>query len=88
MLSKTRISKSFLPPNLRLLGLTTEEKLVYKSIEAAGNKGIWVKNIRNKINILAKSLDQCIKTLIDKNLIKQCHSVEVLFLFYFIASCS
>ena len=53
-----------------------EEKLVYKIIEEAGNKGTWIKDIRIKSNLVQTQLTKVLKTLESKKLIKVVKSVN------------
>lgn len=60
-----------------LKGVDNEEKLVFKIIEEAGNKGIWIRNIRFKSNLNTTQLNKVLKSLETKKLIKAVKSVSV-----------
>lgn len=53
-----------------------EEKLVYKIIEEAGNKGTWIKDIRIKSNLVQTQLTKVLKILESKKHIKVVKSVN------------
>lgn len=52
-----------------------EEKVVYKIIEEAGNKGIWMRDIRFKSNLMPTQLNKILKQLETKKIIKAVKSV-------------
>lgn len=54
-----------------------EEKVVYRIIEESGNKGIWIRDIRNKANLAALALNKVIKNLESKKMIKSVKTVTV-----------
>ncbi|CAH1108672.1 unnamed protein product [Psylliodes chrysocephalus] len=56
-------------------GADAEEKLVYKIIEEAGNKGIWIRDIRFGSNLNMTQLNKVLKSLETKKLIKCVKSV-------------
>ncbi|XP_068084229.1 DNA-directed RNA polymerase III subunit RPC6 isoform X2 [Anabrus simplex] len=56
-------------------GADNEEKIVYRIIEEAGNMGIWIRDIRNKSNLIPTQLNKIIKVLENKKLIKAVKSV-------------
>lgn len=58
-------------------GADNEEKVVYSIIEVAGNKGIWVRDIRFQSNLLPTQLNKILKALENKKLIKAVKSVSV-----------
>lgn len=58
-------------------GADTEEKVVYKIIEEAGNKGIWIRDIRCKSNMNMTQLNKVLKSLETKKIIKAVKSVSV-----------
>ncbi|TGZ38554.1 DNA-directed RNA polymerase III subunit RPC6 [Temnothorax curvispinosus] len=47
-----------------------EEKIVYRIIEEAGNKGIWTRDIRFKSNLMHTQLQKILKSLETKKFIK------------------
>ncbi|KAJ8963180.1 hypothetical protein NQ318_018645, partial [Aromia moschata] len=53
-----------------------EEKVVYKIIEEAGNKGIWIRDIRFKSNLNMTQLNKVLKSLETKKIIKAVKSVS------------
>lgn len=52
-----------------------EEKMVFKIIEEAGNKGIWMREIRFRSNINATQLNKILKSLENKKYVKAVKSV-------------
>jgi len=52
-----------------------QEKVVYQIIAAAGNKGIWVRDIRFKSNLLLAQVNKILKNLEGKKLVKSVKSV-------------
>lgn len=56
-------------------GADNEEKIVYRIIEEAGNKGIWTRDIRFKSNLMHTQLKKILKSLETKKLIKVVKSV-------------
>lgn len=56
-------------------GADNEEKIVYTIIEEAGNKGIWMKEIRFKSNLAQTLLNKILKSLETKKFIKAVKSV-------------
>lgn len=63
--SKTKVAK----------GADNEEKIVYSIIEEAGNKGIWIRDIRFKSNLMPIQLNKILKSLETKKFIKAVKSV-------------
>ena len=63
---------------VKVKGGEMDEKLVYKLIEEAGNKGIWARDIRFKSNISLTQLNKILKALEGKKLVKAVTSVSVL----------
>lgn len=57
-------------------GSDREEKVVYKIVEEAGNKGIWIRDIRMKSGLVLTSLNKILKSLESKKLIKAVKSVS------------
>lgn len=57
-------------------GSDSEEKLVYKLIEEAGNKGIWIRDIRFRSNLNSTQLNKVLKNLENKKFIKAVKSVS------------
>ncbi|XP_078671611.1 DNA-directed RNA polymerase III subunit RPC6-like [Branchiostoma floridae x Branchiostoma belcheri] len=56
-------------------GADNQEKLVYQIITDAGNKGIWIRDIRYKCNIMITQLNKILRNLESKKLIKSVKSV-------------
>ncbi|XP_066143949.1 DNA-directed RNA polymerase III subunit RPC6 isoform X1 [Euwallacea fornicatus] len=56
-------------------GSDIEAKLVYKIIEEAGNKGIWIRDIRFKSNLNMTQLNKILKNFETKSIIKAVKSV-------------
>jgi len=52
-----------------------QEKVVYQIIAASGNKGIWVRDIRFKSNLLLAQVNKILKNLEGKKLVKSVKSV-------------
>ena len=61
----------------KVKGVDNQERLVYQIIEEAGNKGIWIRDIRLRSNLLLTQLNKILKTLESRNLIKAVKSVGV-----------
>ncbi|CAL1298514.1 unnamed protein product [Larinioides sclopetarius] len=56
-------------------GADAEEKLIYQLIEKAGNKGIWIRDLRYASNIPQTQVNKILKSLESKKLIKSVTSV-------------
>ncbi|KAL3142603.1 hypothetical protein ABBQ38_002920 [Trebouxia sp. C0009 RCD-2024] len=54
----------------RLKGLVAEELLVYQCIEAAGNTGLWTKDMKHKTNLQQTQVTKILKQLESRNLVK------------------
>lgn len=59
----------------KLKGADNEERVVYGIIEEAGNKGIWMRDIRYKSNLMPTMLGKILKQLEGKKMIKAVKSV-------------
>lgn len=57
-------------------GADNEEKIIYSIIEEGGNKGIWIRDIRVKSNLIMTQLNKILKNLENKKLIKAVKSVN------------
>ncbi|KAK9869329.1 hypothetical protein WA026_003083 [Henosepilachna vigintioctopunctata] len=57
-------------------GSDSEEKIVFRIIEEAGNKGIWIRDIRFKSNLNMTQLNKVLKSLETKKYIKAVKSVS------------
>lgn len=57
--------------------IDNEEKVIYQIIEEGGNKGIWIRDIRTKSNLIMTQLNKILKNLENKKLIKAVKSVNV-----------
>ncbi|XKL69448.1 hypothetical protein PGB90_007217 [Kerria lacca] len=62
------------PEDLR--SADNEEKLVYRIIKEAGNKGVWIRDIRKECNLLRKQLEKTLRSLENKKLIKSIKTVS------------
>lgn len=60
-----------------LKGADTEEKIVFGIIRDAGNKGIWMRDIRNESKLQPTVLNKILKSLENKKIIKAVKSVSV-----------
>ena len=60
-----------------LKGGENEEKIVYQLIAEAGNKGIWIRDIRLKSNLALTHVNKVLKALEGRKLIKAVKSVSV-----------
>ncbi|GAB6019857.1 DNA-directed RNA polymerase III subunit RPC6 [Chamberlinius hualienensis] len=58
-------------------GSDNEEKIVYLIIKNAGNKGIWIREIRNKSNLVETHITKILKNLESRKLIKSVKSVSL-----------
>lgn len=58
-------------------GADNEEKVVYNLIEEAGNKGIWIRDIRVRSNLANTQLTKVLKSLESKKVIKAVKCVNV-----------
>lgn len=56
--------------------LTGEENLVLSHIKIAATEGIWTKHLKAKTNLHQTVIDRCLKTLVQKRLIKRVPSVQ------------
>ncbi|RXW25206.1 hypothetical protein EST38_g678 [Candolleomyces aberdarensis] len=56
--------------------LSGEENLVLSHIKHSANEGIWTKHLKAKTNLHQTVIDRCLKTLIQKRLIKRVPSVQ------------
>ncbi|XP_033127297.1 DNA-directed RNA polymerase III subunit RPC6-like [Anneissia japonica] len=59
----------------KIKGADNQEKLVYQIIEESGNKGIWIRDIRYRSNILQTQVNKILKSLETRKLIKAVKSV-------------
>lgn len=57
-------------------GADNEERIVYSIIEEADNKGIWIRDIRVKSNLIMTQLNKILKNLESRKLIKAVKSVN------------
>ncbi|KZT22961.1 hypothetical protein NEOLEDRAFT_1137326 [Neolentinus lepideus HHB14362 ss-1] len=56
--------------------MSGEEAMVLSHIQAAGNEGIWTKHIKAKTELHQTVLDRCLKSLVQKKIIKPEKSVK------------
>lgn len=54
----------------RLRGLTADFLLVYQCIEAAGNTGVWTKDMKHKTNLQQPQITKILKELENRTLVK------------------
>jgi len=52
------------------------ERIIYRYIKAAGNKGIWIKDLKAKSQIHSKNVQDAIKSLEKRQVIKSVKSVK------------
>lgn len=57
-------------------GSGDEEKVVYSIVQAAGNKGIWLRDIRSRSSLSTNELNKVIKSMESKKIIKAVKSVS------------
>lgn len=57
--------------------IDNEERVIYNIVEEGGNKGIWIRDIRVKSNLVMTQLNKVLKQLENKKLIKAVKSVNV-----------
>ncbi|KAL5513037.1 RPC34 [Sanghuangporus vaninii] len=56
--------------------LAQEELLVLNHIQASGNEGIWTKHLKTKTELHQTVIDRCLKSLVNKKLIKRIENVK------------
>ncbi|CAO1421534.1 unnamed protein product [Diamesa tonsa] len=56
--------------------IDNDEKVIYGIIEEGGNKGIWIRDIRIKSNLIMTQLNKILKNLENRKLIKAVKSVN------------
>ncbi|XP_058067063.1 probable DNA-directed RNA polymerase III subunit RPC6 [Anopheles bellator] len=56
--------------------IDNEERVIYNIVEEGGNKGIWIRDIRVKSNLVMTQLTKVLKQLENKKLIKAVKSVN------------
>jgi DNA-directed RNA polymerase III subunit RPC6 len=64
------------PSKKPAIDMDKDERIIYNIIEASGNTGIWVKDIRTKSNLLMTPLTKMLKNLENRKLIKAVKSVN------------
>jgi len=57
-------------------GLSGEESMVLGHIQAAANQGIWTKHLKAKTELHQTVIDRCLKSLVQKQLIKSVKGVK------------
>ncbi|KAI9823273.1 MAG: 34-kDa subunit of RNA polymerase III (C) [Phylliscum demangeonii] len=60
----------------RFNSLTAEEGMIFSTIEAAGEEGIWSKSVRIRTNIHQSIVDKSLKNLQSKGLVRQIKNVK------------
>ena len=83
MIYKVRSEESKDAPEC-LKGADTEEKIVYGLIQDAGNKGIWMRDIRFESKLQPTVLNKILKSLENKKIIKAVKSVAVSQYYYLV----
>ncbi|OSX58243.1 hypothetical protein POSPLADRAFT_1185100 [Postia placenta MAD-698-R-SB12] len=56
--------------------MSGEENMVLSHIQASGNEGIWTKHLKAKTELHQTVIDRCLKSLVQKQLIKAVKSVK------------
>jgi len=60
----------------KLISLTQQERIVYAAIEKENNKGIWIKDLRKRTNIMGQGvLEKILKSLVTRKYIKAEESI-------------
>lgn len=59
----------------RFKGLSAEEVLVYQAVEAAGDVGVWTKDLRARTNLQQPAVARMLKALESRGLVKAVRSV-------------
>lgn len=62
---------------VKYANMDTNEMIIYGHIKNAGNKGIWIKDLKQKSNIHTKNVQDAIKSLEKNKYIKSVKSVKV-----------
>ncbi|EJF61847.1 hypothetical protein DICSQDRAFT_105558 [Dichomitus squalens LYAD-421 SS1] len=57
--------------------MSGEEGMILSYIQASGNEGIWTKHLKAKTELHQTVIDRCLKSLVQKQLIKAVKSVQV-----------
>ncbi|KAI3438602.1 hypothetical protein D9Q98_001025 [Chlorella vulgaris] len=60
----------------RFKGLTAEDMLVYQCIQAAGNMGIWTRDMKQRTNLQQPKINKILKALEERSLVKSIKSVQ------------
>ncbi|PSC67959.1 DNA-directed RNA polymerase III subunit RPC6 [Micractinium conductrix] len=60
----------------RFKGLTAEDMLVYQCIQAAGNIGIWTRDMKQRTNLQQPKVTKILKALEERLLVKSVKSVQ------------
>jgi DNA-directed RNA polymerase III subunit RPC6 len=61
---------------VRTSGMDTNERIIYSYIKAAGNKGIWIKDIKSRSQMHTQIVNATVKSLEKKNIIKSVKPVK------------
>lgn len=59
--------------------MNDEQRIVYNTIRAAGNEGIWTKDLKKKTNLHISVMNRALKMLEQKQEIKAIKHVKVIF---------
>lgn len=70
-----KVKVDFAPDGMRTAD--NEEKIIFRIIADAGNKGIWIRDIRSRSNLLPKQLDKVLRSLENGKVIKSVKTVNV-----------
>jgi DNA-directed RNA polymerase III subunit RPC6 len=57
--------------------ISGNERILYAIIKAAGNKGIWIKDIKARSNLHSQVVTTCIKNMEKRLIIKAIKSIKV-----------
>lgn len=60
---------------VKFKGLTSEDMLVYQSIEAAANQGIWTADLKRRTNLQQPQINKALKNLEGRSLVKAVKTV-------------
>lgn len=64
-------------PFRRKKDMSGEEAMVLSHIQASGNEGIWTKHLKAKTELHQTVIDRCLKSLVQKQLVKSIKAVRV-----------
>lgn len=61
----------------KLLTMSKEEEMIYSHISASGREGIWLRILKNKVNLHDISMNRCLKSLENQRFIKLIRLVKL-----------